>query len=251
MPRKLGQHFLIRDAILERLAVAACGDHVSRVIEIGAGRGALTRHLLPRTDELHAVEIDAGLVAHLETKFSGEQKLHVHQADVLATDLAQWGAAAITGNLPYYITSPIIEKFLALDERFPVAVFLVQSEVAARLLARPESRAYGYLTVATQLVCEVDLVCPVPASAFAPPPKVDSAAVKLQRKSAIPSNLPQLLAFVSRCFAHKRKTLRNNLRAHYGAAIDAIPEAGLRAEQLPLTQFIDLHERLSSIARNS
>ncbi len=251
MPRKLGQHFLIRDSILERLAAAACGDYVSRVIEIGAGRGALTRHLLPRTDELHALEIDTSLVAYLQAKFASERKLHVHSADVLAIELAQWGAAAIAGNLPYYITSPIIERFLALDERFPVAVFLVQSEVAARLLAQPGSRAYGYLTVATQLVCAVELVCAVPAAAFAPPPKVDSAAVRLRRKNEVPDNLPQLLAFVSRCFAHKRKTLRNNLRPYYGERADTLPEATLRAEQLPLAQFIDLHERLSTVPRNS
>ncbi|MBV9670993.1 MAG: ribosomal RNA small subunit methyltransferase A [Acidobacteriales bacterium] len=246
MPRKLGQHFLIRDAILERLAVAACGNHTSCVIEIGAGRGALTRHLLSRTDELHAIELDERLVAHLQKKFAGEPKLHLHQTDVLAADLAQWGPAAITGNLPYYITSPIIEKFLALDNRFRLSVFLVQSEVAERLAAAPGSRAYGFLTVATQLVCDVELICRVPAAAFTPPPKVDSAAVRLQRKVEVPTNLSELLVFVSRCFAQKRKTLRNNLRPHYGPAADRIPEARLRAEQLTLDQFIRLHERLKN-----
>lgn len=250
MPRKLGQHFLIADTILERLAAAACGDQTPRVVEIGPGRGALTRHLLPRTDELHTIEIDESLVAYLQAKLADEPKLHVHLADVLATDLAQWGAAVITGNLPYYITSPIIERFLALDDRFPIAVFLVQSEVAGRLLAEPGSHAYAYLTVATQLVCKVELVCSVPASAFRPPPKVDSAGVRFQRRTDVPSNLPELLAFLCRCFAHKRKTLRNNLRPYYGQATDALPEAGLRAEQLRVDQFIDLHKRLSQLAGN-
>lgn len=249
MPRKLGQHFLIRDAVLERLALAACGDHTPRVIEIGPGRGALTRHLLPRTDELHAIELDEGLAAHLEEKFVPEPKLHVHRADVLATDLTQWGAAVMAGNLPYYITSPIIEKFLALDDRFPRAVFLVQAEVAARLVATPGSRAFGYLTVASQLVCDVELVCQVPRAAFAPPPKVDSAAVRFERKTEVPGNLAELLVFVGRSFAQKRKTLRNNLRPYYGEVIDAFPEAGLRAEQLRVDQFISLRERLSSTTR--
>ncbi len=182
LSRKLGQHFLIRDSILERLAAAACGDHTPRAIEIGPGRGALTRHLLPRTDELHAVEIDASLVQYLQSKFASEAKLHIHAADVLTTDLAQWGSAVLTGNLPYYITSPIIEKFLALDNRFPVAVFLVQWEVAERLLAGPGTRAYGYLTVATQLVANVELVSKVPRSAFVPQPEVGSAAVLFRRK---------------------------------------------------------------------
>lgn len=246
MPRKLGQHFLIRDEILERLARAACGEYFSRVIEIGPGRGALTRHLLPRTGELHAIELDRSLASYLESKFASEPKLHVHVSDVLATDLAQWGAAVITGNLPYYITSPVIEKFLKLDKRFATAVFLTQLEVADRLLASPRRRAYGYLTVATQLVCELDLICRVPASAFVPRPKVDSAAVRFRRKTEIPSNLSELLVFVSRCFSQKRKTLRNNLRPFYGKAADTIPEAGLRAEQLSISQFDDLHARLST-----
>jgi 16S rRNA (adenine1518-N6/adenine1519-N6)-dimethyltransferase len=245
LPRKLGQHFLIRDAILERLAVAACEEYTPRVIEIGPGRGALTRHLLPRTDELHAIELDASLANYLESKYVAEQKLHVHAFDVLSTDIAQWGPAVVLGNLPYYITSPIIEKFVALDQQFPIAVFLMQSEVAERILAMPGTRAYGYLTVATQLVCDVELVCRVPSSAFVPPPKVDSAAVRFRRKAEVPVDLGNLLSFVSRAFAHKRKMLRNNLRAFYGERVDALPEAGLRAEQLTIRQFVDLHARLS------
>lgn len=246
MPRKLGQHFLIRDAVLERLAAAACGDHAPRVIEIGAGRGALTRHLLPRCDELHALEIDPSLVEYLGVEFAGEPKLHIHSGDVLATDLTHWGPAAIAGNLPYYITSPIIERFLVLDARFPIAMFLVQWEVAARLIAQPGTRAYGYLTVVSRLLCDVELVCRVPAAAFAPPPQVDSGAVRFRRKAAVPSNLPELLAFVSHCFRQKRKTLRNNLRPFYGRLADEIPEAGLRAEQLTVEQIQELQARLTA-----
>ena len=157
----------------------------------------------------------------------------------------------ITGNLPYYITSPIIEKFLALDDRFHLAVFLVQKEVAERLSAKPGSRAYGFLTVAVQLVCDIQLICHVPAAAFTPPPRVDSAALRFERKAVIPFSLSELLVFVSRCFRQKRKTLRNNLRPYYGPAVEALPEARLRAEQLTLDQFIELHERVSTVSRNS
>lgn len=214
------------------------------MIEIGPGRGALTRRLLPRTDELHAIELDVSLADHLRSKYASEEKLHVHTSDVLSTDLAQWGSAVLVGNLPYYITSPIVERFLALDQQFPIAVFLMQSEVAERILAMPRTRTYGYLTVATQLVCDVELVCRVPASAFIPQPKVESAAVRFRRKPQVPVDLDGLLIFVSRAFAHKRKTLRNNLRAYYGERVDALPEAGLRAEQLTIQEFIDLHNRL-------
>ena len=130
MPPKLGQHFLVRDNILEQIADAACGEHVRRVVEIGPGHGALTRHLLTRTDELHAVEVDASLVRFLQAHFQLQPKLHVHSGDVLETDLSQWGPAVIAGNLPYYISSPIVSKFLALDDRFADAVFLLQWEVA-------------------------------------------------------------------------------------------------------------------------
>lgn len=243
MSQKLGQHFLVRDTILEPLA-AACGDDLARAIEIGPGRGTLTRHLLPRTAELHAIELDGKLAARLRTKFAGEPKLHVHEADVLSTDLSQWGEAVVTGNLPYYITSPIIKQFLALDERFETAVFLVQWEVAERLVALPGTRAFGYLSVAAQLVCDVELLRKVPPEAFVPPPKVDSGSVRFRRKKTQPRNLDELLLFAGRCFTHKRKTLRNNLRPFYAAAIDILPEAKLRAEQLTLAQFVELHARL-------
>jgi 16S rRNA (adenine1518-N6/adenine1519-N6)-dimethyltransferase len=248
LPRKLGQHFLIRESVLERLATAACRDNPTRVIEIGPGRGALTRHLLPKVLELHAIEIDPTLVTFLQAKFAAEPKLTVHHLDVLQADLSEWGPAAIAGNLPYYITSPIIDQFLQLDAAaFPSAVFLIQWEVAERLLALPHTRDYGYLSVKTQLLCDVKLVCRVPPGAFSPPPKVDSAAVRLVRKRDTPAQLAELITFVGRCFAHKRKTLRNNLRAFYPAdVLEALPEAGLRAEQMPVEQFVDLYGRLSS-----
>ena len=251
MPRRLGQHFLIRDSVLEQLAEAAGGEHTERIVEIGPGRGALTRHLLARTDELHAVEIDERLAVYLRQKFAEDPKLHVHQGDVLKTDLAQWGPAVVTGNLPYYITSPLVEKFLQLDARFQAAVFLMQLEVAERLLAKPGSRDYGYLTVMTQLVCEVELVVKVPPAAFRPPPKVDSAAVKLHRRSVQPENVPGLMRFVSLCFRQKRKTLRNNLRGAYGTRVDALKEAGLRAEQIPVEGFAGMLEALRQMDKDA
>lgn len=243
MPRKLGQHFLVNQTILERIAQAACGDTCERVVEIGPGRGALTVHLLNHTGELHCLELDSALVEYLRARFAGAGKLHLHEGDVLQTDLSQWGGAVITGNLPYYITSPIIHKFLAMDDRFASAVFLMQLEVAERLLAVPGTRAYGYLTVATKLVCDVELVCKVPAGAFSPPPRVESAAVRLDRRNG-GIDVEPALVIASRAFAQKRKTLRNNLRPFYGPVIDTLPEAGMRAEQLAVEQFVDLAARL-------
>ncbi len=215
-------------------------------MEIGPGRGALTYHLLARTDELHAVELDGELVQFLAREFPQEPRLHLHQADVLDTDLSQWGPAVITGNLPYYITSPIVGRFLRLPAEFKQAVFLIQEEVADRLRASPGTRDYGFLSVQTQMICQVELVCRVPPGAFSPPPKVYSAAVRLQKQAVMDEQRGQLLQFVSRCFAHKRKTLRNNLRPYYlSDQIDLLPEMQLRAEQLSIEQFAELQRKLT------
>lgn len=204
----------------------------------------MTRHLLKRCDELHAIELDEKLASALRSELIDKPGFALTQGDVLRTDLAQWGPAAIVGNLPYYITSPILELFLNLDARFPAAVFLVQREVADRLLAKPHTRDYGFLTVKTQLLCDVKIVVKVPPGAFAPPPKVESAAVRLDRKAGAAVD-SELVMFVGRCFAQKRKTLRNNLKSFFRAeALEAMPEAGLRAEQIPVEGFLPLLRRL-------
>lgn len=245
MPRKLGQHFLLHDPILKRLATAACGEHTQRAIEIGPGRGALTKHLLPLVDELHVVEIDESLVRHLQQKFPDEPKLIIHHADVLKTDLSQWGPAMIVGNLPYYITSPIVHKFLDLDSNFPTAVFLVQLEVAKRIAADRMTRDFGYLTVQTQLICAVEQLFRVGPKYFNPPPKVDSAVIRLTRKDDIPADVQDILTFASRCLLHKRKTIRANLRPYYGAVSDRVPEGFLRAEQLGVPRLIQFYRVLT------
>lgn len=246
MPRKFGQHFL-RDAnILARIAEAACPESVPLLLEIGPGRGALTAHLLPRCERLVAVEIDHDLIPSLKIRFPS---LEIVEADVLAVDLASFEAKVVVGNLPYYITSPIIEKVLAL-EGLKSAVFLVQREVAERIAARHGKSDYGYLSAITQLVADVELLFAVPPTAFAPPPKVDSAVIRLTPKPAAlhsgrPANFDAVKRFLGICFQHKRKTLRNNLRLLY-PEIENRPEAGLRAEQLPVSDLIDLMSALDT-----
>jgi 16S rRNA (adenine1518-N6/adenine1519-N6)-dimethyltransferase len=242
VPRqRLGQHFLIKGSILERIAAAVCPEPCGLVIEIGPGRGALTERLLKRAGRLVAVEVDANLVEHLRRKFSGEPRLEVVHADVLETDLAQWGRAPIAGNLPYYITSPILEKVTRME--VPRAVFLIQKEVAERLAAGPGSRAYGFLTVQTALRAQARILFDVKPGAFHPPPKVDSAVVLLEPR---PHNLEiadrdDFVRFLKQCFRQKRKTIRNNLSPVYDAG--AWPEAGLRAEQLSLEQLRSMYLR--------
>jgi 16S rRNA (adenine1518-N6/adenine1519-N6)-dimethyltransferase len=237
--QRLGQHFLIKGSILERIAAAACPVREELVIEIGPGRGALTQKLVGRADRVIAVELDPFLADHIRARYPVE----VVHADVLDVDLSQWGPAAIVGNLPYYITSPILEKVLPLD--FRRAVFLMQKEVAERIVAAPGSRDYGYLTVQTAVFAQARLLFAVKPSAFHPPPKVDSAVVLLERRPPPVADVASFLRFAGRCFRYKRKTIRNNLADLPG--IETWPEAGLRAEQIGLEQFVAMYERQRAV----
>jgi 16S rRNA (adenine1518-N6/adenine1519-N6)-dimethyltransferase len=232
---------------LERIAAALCPQAPSLVIEIGAGRGELTARLLERAGRVVAIEVDARLAEHLRSKFSDEPRLEVLHQDVLETDLARWGSVPVAGNLPYYIASPIIERVARLKP--PRAVFLIQNEVAQRLVAKPGSRDYGFLTVQVALWMEARLLFRVRPAAFQPPPKVDSAVVLLEpKRESGDLETDAFLSFVAQCFRHKRKTLRNNLAESYGKqAVESLPEAGLRAEQLSLEQFAALYRRLREL----
>jgi 16S rRNA (adenine1518-N6/adenine1519-N6)-dimethyltransferase len=243
--QKLGQHFLIKGSILERIAGAACAEREALVVEIGPGRGALTERLLKRAERVVAIELDLFLVEHLRRKFADDPRLEVIHADALNVDLSQWGAAPVAGNLPYYAATPIIER--TVRRRASRAVFLVQKEVAERLAAAPGNREYGFLSVATQLFADVRVLFDVKPGAFHPPPKVDSAVVRLDpRAGAPPANEADgFLRFVGQCFHQKRKTIRNNLMDVYGKdLVDAWPEAGLRAEQIGIGGLRAMYARV-------
>jgi 16S rRNA (adenine1518-N6/adenine1519-N6)-dimethyltransferase len=244
--QKFGQHFLTRGAILERIARAACPDREPLVVEIGPGRGALTTYLLARADRVVAIEIDRYLAERLAQ--TAMQNLEVVEANALEIDLAQWGPAVITGNLPYYAATAILERVMALGPTVRRGVFLTQKEVAERITALPGTRAYGYLSVAMQLSADIELLFEVPPAAFHPPPKVDSAVLRSHphdraAELGIVDRL-DFLRFVALCFRQKRKTLRNNLSAQYGALVDAWPEANLRAEQIAIPVLAEMYRRL-------
>jgi 16S rRNA (adenine1518-N6/adenine1519-N6)-dimethyltransferase len=251
--RRLGQHFLARKSALERIAEAACGSHTPLAIEIGPGKGALTEALLARAERVIAIEVDPVLVHYLRQKFRDPVdagSLTLVEGDVLKTDLTAWGPCVLAGNLPYYVTSPILERVFAARGMWRRAVFLVQSEVAARLAAEPGSRDFGYLSVLAQTQARVEALLEVPRAAFRPPPKVDSAVVRLEPRDARTdfgiADLPAFLKFAGMCFRQKRKTLRNNLAPGYGKdRVDRLPEAGLRAEQLSIADMARLQAKLS------
>jgi 16S rRNA (adenine1518-N6/adenine1519-N6)-dimethyltransferase len=237
--QKLGQHFLVRDAVLERIASAACPQREPLVVEIGPGRGALTTHLLARADRVIAVEIDRYLAQKLAVGQAvppaSQGRLQVVEANALQIDLSQWGPATITGNLPYYAATAILERVMALGPVVRRGVFLTQKEVARRITASPGSRDYG-------------LLFEVPPAAFHPPPKVDSAVLRFVPHSRAAelgiADRPDFLRFVGLCFRQKRKTLRNNLAAQYGAVVDGWPEVSMRAEQIGIPMFAAMYRRL-------
>lgn len=245
MGQRLGQHFLHDQNILKRIASAVAPLDGAQLVEIGPGRGALTEHLLPYAPRLAAIELDSRLAEVLRTRFP---TLQLVEGDALSVDLSQWGPVTICGNLPYYVTSPILDRVLALGPLLRSAVFLIQKEVADRLVARTGSRDYGYLTVRTQVSADVEMLFRVGPSAFRPPPKVESAVVRLTpRPQPLVDDVASFVAFAGACFRQKRKMLRNNLSGLYGDRILATGKAQLRAEQLTLEELAELWRALRAV----
>lgn len=251
--RRLGQHFLTDRNILKRIVDALEPEASDVVVEIGAGRGSLTAALAPRVGRVVAIEKDRRLVAALAaapvaanvTVVAGDAlRLDWHalfdQARGAAPAREALGASKIVGNIPYNLTSPLIEQALTppLPERI---VLLVQAEVALRLAAAPGTRAYGALSVGVQALARVERLARVPAGAFTPRPKVESALVRLAPLAeplvgARPGELAAFRAFVTRCFSRRRKQLKNVVMAAT-AQPSATVQGGLRALGLdPMTR---------------
>lgn len=209
--------------------MAALGDCSDRaVIEIGPGQGAITRELAQKAARLIAVEVDGELAARLSATYApGEpdstksNHVKIENADVLGFDFAAASASAgqkliVAGNLPYYITSPILMKLAENSAVLDRAVLMVQREVADRVTAQPGSRDYGLLTVTVQMHGPVETIFTLPPSAFSPPPEVHSAVFRWRfapRFEELGVDRASFLMFLRRVFALKRKTLANNLRA--------------------------------------
>ncbi len=212
--------------------------------------------MLARSSKLIAIEVDPVLVHYLKQKVQTSieaGKLEILESDVLRVDLATLTQGSsefvIAGNLPYYITSPILDKIFASNSNWKSATFLVQAEVAERITAQPGSRDFGYLSVLCQVYADCELLFGVPRDAFRPPPKVENAVVRLTRRDAGITDLPGFLKFAQACFRQKRKTLRNNVGPVYGLdRIDKLPEAKMRAEQLSVVELVALFEKVTRSA---
>lgn len=238
-----GQHFLRDRRILERIANSLPIGAGRRVVEIGAGEGALTEHLLAGGARVTAIEVDPALVAVLRSRFGGNDAFEIVEGDVLQIDLAALIAerssepVLVAGNLPYYITSPILRKVFDAAGQVEQAVFLMQQEVAARVVARKGSRDYGFLSVLCRLYSEPRSLFRVPARAFRPPPRVTSAVVRLTIRSGPPAD-PAFIEFAKRCFSQPRKKLVNNLSGSYERSVLVrFEQSQRRAQQLDLEEL--------------
>lgn len=244
---RLGQHFLHDQGVLDRIVAALAFHEGQLVVEIGPGHGALTRRLLAAGARVRAVELDSYLAGLLRQEFAAEPRFELIEDDVLNVDLAaiaQGEKAVLAGNLPYYITSPIIRRVLAAGRSYQRAVFLVQLETAQRIAARKGSRDYAYLSALTRMQSDPEILFRVPPGAFNPPPRVESAVIRLtSRDDQAPD--AAFVKFLEAAFRHPRKTLLNNLGVLYEKAAVALePEAGLRAQQLDVEELRELWARL-------
>ncbi len=246
----LGQHFLRDQHALARIASALAIEPGDLVVEIGPGEGALTEHLLARGARVTALEIDPRLAGELRDRFGEQRGFEVSEADILEVDLGDLiaekssGRVAVVGNLPYYITSPILRRVFSASARVRQAVFLVQKEVALRITAGKGSRDYGFLSVLCELYAERELLFSVPPGAFRPPPKVTSAVVRLSMRPD-PDLPAELLQFLKAAFRQPRKTLLNNLAAIYPRAeLARLPESGRRAQEMSLGELKELWRTL-------
>lgn len=266
-PRKqFGQHWLKSDKILAQIVKAAELSKTDRVLEIGPGTGILTQKLLPLVEALIAVEIDRDLCPLLIKKYGKIDNFLLLQGDILELNLDTLlqefpkfqKPNKVVANIPYNITGPILEKLLGKigqpnPQPFDSIVLLLQKEVADRLYATSGTKAFGALSVRVQYLAQCALICHVPANAFFPPPKVDSAVVHIHpRPIDPPVNDPQLLAkLVHHGFASKRKMLRNNLQGiiERDRLTQLLEQLNLnpqsRAEDLSISEWVALTNLLA------
>jgi len=263
--KSLGQNFLSDEGILRRIADAAKVESGDTVVEIGPGLGALTKHLL-RKDlvKLFAYEVDDRAIELLQKEFP-DPRFELRHEDILQADLTgvSKDKLRIAGNIPYYITSPIIFKLIDDRQYIKDALLLVQLEVAERLTAKPRTKAYGIPTVLTNFFGEVKYLFKVKAGSFRPVQKVDSAFIHINfergyfQRNCLPIpdglDMKDFQRFVRQVFAMRRKTLRNNLKAFASEAGIARMEAevglakylGMRAEELMIEDFLNIYESIT------
>ena len=261
LKKKFGQNFLIDEHVIRKILEAAGVGPQDFILEIGPGIGTLTQHLAYNAGSVVAVEIDRSLIPIHEVTLEGYDNVEVINEDILKVDIAALAAeknagkpVKVVANLPYYITTPIIMDILESDAPIESMTFMVQKEVADRMIALPGTKDYGALSLAVQYYCEAEIAAKVPQNCFIPRPDVMSAVVKLTTRSErIPVKDPaKMFRLIKASFAQRRKTLVNCMR-HSGEfdlgkekleellASLGYPES-IRGEKLSLEDFAKISD---------
>ncbi|MCW6664609.1 16S rRNA (adenine(1518)-N(6)/adenine(1519)-N(6))-dimethyltransferase RsmA [Aerococcaceae bacterium NML191219] len=269
MKKSLGQNFLVEPRMLEKMIEAGQVDATTTVIEIGPGIGALTEYLARHAKRVLAFEIDQRFVTILAETLADYDNVQVVHRDILSVDFAEPEFAwlkdeeklIVVANLPYYITTPIIMNLIASGLPFQSLVMMMQKEVAERMTASVGTKAYNSLTVAIQNEMESDIAFIVPKNVFIPKPNVDSAVLRLKRRSQPQvevSDNEAFQRFVQNAFKQRRKTLWNNLKSAYvneayaaeqlEQALERVGiQATRRAETLTIQEFAQLFEAMNVV----
>lgn len=256
--KRFGQNFLIDQGVIDSIIGAADIKAGDTILEIGPGRGALTKHLVRMAKRLVAIEIDWDLAAILRDEFLEYDNIEIIEGDVLKFNLNDIFSAdenvKVVANLPYYITTPIIMKLLEEGVTFERMIVMVQKEVALRMCAKAGSPDYGALSLAVGYYTNPSIVCPVPSSSFRPAPKVDSAVVMLSLKEQILEEKERVNLFkcVKAAFSQRRKTMVNALNSGGFGTKDEIKRIlkdlgfndNIRGEALSLEDYIMLSKKL-------
>ena len=256
--KSLGQNFLIDDNIVDKIVAGAGIGPSDKIIEVGPGIGTLTREMASKAQSLMAVEIDKNLIPILTDTLGDYENVKIVNEDIIKADIRglidenlSGGPVKLVANLPYYITTPIIMRFLEEDINVTDIVVMVQKEVAERMNAQPGGKDFGALSVAVQFYCDTEIVAKVPRHLFVPQPNVDSIVIALrvrpERKYRVDSE-DLFFKVVKAAFGQRRKTLLNSIASMGNLSKDmvkeALEEAGIdpkrRGETLSLDEFANL-----------
>jgi len=255
--KRFGQNFLHDSNIIEHIISSIAATSDQHIVEIGPGKGALTEYLANTAGQLDVIELDRDLIPILEQRFSAYEHFTIHSIDALQFDFSTLITSnthklRLVGNLPYNIATPLIFHLLDDVSIIEDMHFMLQKEVVERLTARPNTKAYGRLSILVQYLCHAQLLFIVPPGAFSPVPKVDSAIVQLtprdersQGKQLNNAGLDDLSFIAKAAFAQRRKTLRNNLKKILTAEqiTQCEIDPGRRAETLTINEFVVLTNR--------
>lgn len=246
--KRWGQHFLVDENIARKI-VASLSPDTRQVVEIGPGRGVLTKYLIPRYPSLYVVEVDPESVTYL-TETYPELREQIIAGDFLETDLRRLftGPFTVIGNFPYNISSPILFQVLGLRDQVTEVVGMFQKEVAERIAAGPGTKTYGILSVLVKAFYDIEYLFTVSEHVFSPRPKVKSAVIRLKRNGVEHLDCDEDFFFrvVKTAFNQRRKTLRNALKSISGADFQEVSLLAKRAEQLSVQDFVYLTSLIKS-----